>query len=255
MDYGGTKHTGVPVKTLKKLLKKAGLKVSGKKATLTRRAKKAKLYGGNWPSLPEFVRKSLPTTTPIANLNIQTQKEADEAAAAATTKNLRPEPPKSKLSVLPEYISPQQQQEKAKRFAEEEAKPPAEKAAAREKRVKELAERIYKVAIADIPTKPKPGEQAYKLSMNLKEFIKKHDLLIPEPQTKNEIDETMYVRAKSELADAFNYMLDTTDYFSKEDLQNQANSSAYWIAKNKREGYTGEKSNFYLALRNIFTGR
>ena len=45
-DYGGTKHTGVPVKTLKKLLKKAGLKVSGKKATLTRRAKKARLLGG-----------------------------------------------------------------------------------------------------------------------------------------------------------------------------------------------------------------
>lgn len=45
-EYGGTKHTGVPVKTLKKLLKKAGLKVSGKKATLTRRAKKARLLGG-----------------------------------------------------------------------------------------------------------------------------------------------------------------------------------------------------------------
>ena len=45
-EYGGTKHTGVPVKTLKKLLKKAGLKVSGKKATLTRRAKKARLFGG-----------------------------------------------------------------------------------------------------------------------------------------------------------------------------------------------------------------
>lgn len=45
-NSGGTKHTGVPVKTLKKLLKKAGLKVSGKKATLTRRAKKAKLFGG-----------------------------------------------------------------------------------------------------------------------------------------------------------------------------------------------------------------
>lgn len=45
-NYGGTKHTGIPVKTLKKLLKKAGLKVSGKKATLTRRAKRAKLFGG-----------------------------------------------------------------------------------------------------------------------------------------------------------------------------------------------------------------
>lgn len=39
----GGKRRGVPVKTLKKLLKKAGLKTSGKKATLTRRAKKAKL--------------------------------------------------------------------------------------------------------------------------------------------------------------------------------------------------------------------
>jgi len=37
---------GMKVKTLKKLLKKAGLKVSGKKATLTRRAKKARLLGG-----------------------------------------------------------------------------------------------------------------------------------------------------------------------------------------------------------------
>jgi hypothetical protein len=46
MQEAGTKHTGVPVKTLKKLLKKAGLKVSGKKATLTRRAKKARLLGG-----------------------------------------------------------------------------------------------------------------------------------------------------------------------------------------------------------------
>jgi hypothetical protein len=39
----GGKRRGVPVKTLKKLLKKAGLKTSGKKAALTRRAKKAKL--------------------------------------------------------------------------------------------------------------------------------------------------------------------------------------------------------------------
>jgi hypothetical protein len=37
---------GKSVKTLKRLLKKAGLKVSGKKATLTRRAKKARLMGG-----------------------------------------------------------------------------------------------------------------------------------------------------------------------------------------------------------------
>ena len=36
----------VPVKTLKKLLKKAGLKTTGRKAALTRRAKKARLVGG-----------------------------------------------------------------------------------------------------------------------------------------------------------------------------------------------------------------
>jgi hypothetical protein len=40
------KRSGVTVKTLKRVLKKAGLKTSGKKATLTRRAKKARLMGG-----------------------------------------------------------------------------------------------------------------------------------------------------------------------------------------------------------------
>ena len=42
---------GASVKTLKRMLKKAGLKVSGKKATLTRRAKKAhlKMRGGAEP--------------------------------------------------------------------------------------------------------------------------------------------------------------------------------------------------------------
>lgn len=37
---------GVSVKTLKRVLKKNGLKVSGKKAALTRRAKKARLIRG-----------------------------------------------------------------------------------------------------------------------------------------------------------------------------------------------------------------
>jgi ribosomal protein S6E (S10) len=45
---GGRRKSGASVKTLKRVLKKAGLKVSGKKATLTRRAKKAhlKVKGG-----------------------------------------------------------------------------------------------------------------------------------------------------------------------------------------------------------------
>ena len=43
---GRRRRSGVSVKTLKRALKKAGLKVSGKKATLTRRAQKARLMGG-----------------------------------------------------------------------------------------------------------------------------------------------------------------------------------------------------------------
>jgi hypothetical protein len=45
---GGRRHRGASVKTLKKILKKNGLKTTGKKATLTRRAKKAhlKMRGG-----------------------------------------------------------------------------------------------------------------------------------------------------------------------------------------------------------------
>jgi hypothetical protein len=48
MEGGRRRKAGATVKTLKRVLKKAGLKVSGKKAALTRRAKKAhlKLKGG-----------------------------------------------------------------------------------------------------------------------------------------------------------------------------------------------------------------
>ena len=42
----GGRHRGVKAKTLRRMLKKAGLKVSGKKATLTKRAKKAHLMRG-----------------------------------------------------------------------------------------------------------------------------------------------------------------------------------------------------------------
>jgi len=71
-NYGGTKHTGIPVKTLKKILKKAGLKVSGKKATLTRRAKRAKLFGGGPGGIGSI--KGLPT----AVLTPAQQKAKDE---------------------------------------------------------------------------------------------------------------------------------------------------------------------------------
>jgi hypothetical protein len=46
---GGRKVRGASVKALKKMLKKAGLKTTGKKSALTRRAKKAhlKIKGGD----------------------------------------------------------------------------------------------------------------------------------------------------------------------------------------------------------------
>ena len=50
---GGGRHRGVKAKTLRRMLKKAGLKTSGKKSTLTKRCKKAHLMrGGLLPSSP-----------------------------------------------------------------------------------------------------------------------------------------------------------------------------------------------------------
>ncbi len=94
-ENGGTKHTGVPVKTLKKLLKKAGLKVSGKKATLTRRAKKARLLkGGGF--LDNFKYAS------------------PEASKAANTTNLRTQSrgSLSSLKLPPPVLTPEQQKAK-----------------------------------------------------------------------------------------------------------------------------------------------
>ena len=43
---GGRRHRGATVKAMKRALKKAGLKTTGKKAALTRRVKKAHLKVG-----------------------------------------------------------------------------------------------------------------------------------------------------------------------------------------------------------------
>ena len=53
----GGKRRGVTVKKLKKALKKAGLKTTGKKSTLRQRAKKAhlKLKGGGSGIVPAMV--------------------------------------------------------------------------------------------------------------------------------------------------------------------------------------------------------
>uniref|UniRef100_A0A6C0AKQ6 SAP domain-containing protein n=1 Tax=viral metagenome TaxID=1070528 RepID=A0A6C0AKQ6_9ZZZZ len=49
LSTGGRRHRhhGLKTKSLKKILKKAGLKTSGKKSTLTKRAKSAHLLGGS----------------------------------------------------------------------------------------------------------------------------------------------------------------------------------------------------------------
>jgi hypothetical protein len=54
---GGRRRNGASVKTLKRVLKKAGLKVTGKKAALTRRAKKARLMRGGVAKPVEEVAK------------------------------------------------------------------------------------------------------------------------------------------------------------------------------------------------------
>lgn len=56
---GGRRRTGSSVKTLKKVLKKAGLKTTGKKAALTRRAKKARLMRGGAPLPTEEVEEKM----------------------------------------------------------------------------------------------------------------------------------------------------------------------------------------------------
>jgi hypothetical protein len=48
---------GVTVKALKRVLKQHGMKTTGKKATLTRRAKKARLMGGQLTELATEVAK------------------------------------------------------------------------------------------------------------------------------------------------------------------------------------------------------
>jgi len=52
---GGRRH-GLKTKTLRRMLKKAGLKVSGKKSTLTKRAKKAHLMRGGVDSFSSAAR-------------------------------------------------------------------------------------------------------------------------------------------------------------------------------------------------------
>lgn len=73
MEYeGGKRHSVVTVKALKRALKKAGLKTTGKKATLTRRARKARLMrGGDDTSNATNVPPNVPPST----VNVPPKKE------------------------------------------------------------------------------------------------------------------------------------------------------------------------------------
>lgn len=52
------KRKSVTVKTLKRVLKAAGMKTTGRKAALTRRAKKAHLMRGGEPSVEKALEKA-----------------------------------------------------------------------------------------------------------------------------------------------------------------------------------------------------
>ncbi len=84
MDQKAGKR-GVTVKVLKSALKKAGLKTTGKKATLTRRAKKARLMGGQLTTAVKEIAK-----IPEKAIGITTRAVGDVGMAAeGTTRGLR----------------------------------------------------------------------------------------------------------------------------------------------------------------------
>ena len=75
----GGRRRGASVKTLKRMLKKAGLKTSGRKAALTRRAKKAHLkMRGGVVTGPDGEGKYMSSVT---GMSYGTKAEADAADA------------------------------------------------------------------------------------------------------------------------------------------------------------------------------
>ncbi len=76
----GAKRSTVTVKTLKTVLKRAGLKTTGKKATLTRRAKKAKLMGGQISTAVEEAGKTAESAVRTTKALFQTPLAAAKAA-------------------------------------------------------------------------------------------------------------------------------------------------------------------------------
>lgn len=74
------KRSGVTVKTLKRVLKKNGLKTTGKKATLTRRAKKARLMGGQLSTAVGEAEKTAKGAVGTAAALVKAPLEAAKAA-------------------------------------------------------------------------------------------------------------------------------------------------------------------------------
>lgn len=85
MDEQTGAKRGVTVKALKRALKSAGLKTTGKKATLTRRAKKARLMGGQLTVAAKEVAKIPEKVIGVAT---ETATGVGEAAKE-TTKGVR----------------------------------------------------------------------------------------------------------------------------------------------------------------------
>jgi hypothetical protein len=83
IQAGGRRSSGKSVKTLKKMLKKAGLKTSGKKAALTRRAKKARLMHGG----VETVARSPEMDRTAYALAMAVQGQGDLATARVNAEN------------------------------------------------------------------------------------------------------------------------------------------------------------------------
>lgn len=83
MPLTGGKRHGATVKTLKRVLKKAGLKTTGRKAALTRRAKKAHLMVGGTPSLTKAAEKAAETAKSAVETATEVVKTPLQAAKSA----------------------------------------------------------------------------------------------------------------------------------------------------------------------------
>lgn len=81
-EMAGGRHRGIKTKTLRRMLKKAGLKVSGKKATLTKRCKKAHLMRGgeSSPLAPPSSAAAYPFSAGMVGGNYQAEASSAHSA-------------------------------------------------------------------------------------------------------------------------------------------------------------------------------